>query len=235
MSCFTHPQFGDFRYDNDFRYDHDIRYDDDFRYDTDFRSNEDSYYDDHSKFDNDDEDFYEGKKLYERNNDELLDEILKQFGKIQQHEDVEWNYEDVVSHSKRQQCNVKPDYRFTARDVEVTIQTLEVMANFFFSNSHQIITDGLFGMRLAEGACSHILERLEKSHSLYPKINALKTLLSATANIIYKNILNRRSKYDVRFFRIIDRPFNLARTWKNVNPNLIWKDTAGLCKFLEYN
>ena len=90
--------------------------------------------------------------------------------------------------------------------VREMIQTIERVLNHFIYYTHQIIADGLFGLRLSETALRDILSNAETEFNTAPYKEDLKRVYGLIKKLnteIYHNIVKKGAEYDKKFDKIL--------------------------------
>ena len=78
----------------------------------------------------------------------------------------------------------------------------QILKHFTFY-THQIIADGLFGLRLSEIALKIIVDELPAENKHYSPLKKLYDDIKKLNNQVYNNVRQKENKYDIQFDKIL--------------------------------
>ena len=88
------------------------------------------------------------------------------------------------------------------------IAALERLITHFEAYSDQLIADGLFGLRFAEGVLQKLVHKLDERNAFYNQLHLTYERLRKLAGIAYKKTMSHKKHYDLQFGAILSQPYN---------------------------
>ena len=152
----------------------------------------------------DDYDFKDGEDKIKINHHQ--DEVSKREFDPKDQDVENGEYKDVkVQSTAQQQQKQKPCHKSKMTDAYVLkiIKIIGRMIKHFKLYTNKIITDGLFALRLCEGALKNIVDDLPKSNKYWHQLNALHETIKMVNTQVYHAIMKRGDSYDLKYATIL--------------------------------
>jgi len=108
------------------------------------------------------------------------------------------------------------------------VSALDRLIMHFEYYSDQLIADGLFGLRFAEGALQKLFRKLPKSDPFYHKVHSTYERLKRLTKEAYKKTMSHKRKYDLEFDVVLKQPFNHFWPMKSLKSVAYHIDREGL-------
>lgn len=100
--------------------------------------------------------------------------------------------------------------------IERIISALERLITHFEIYSDQLIADGVFGLRFAEGSLQKLVRELDKSNTFYNKIHSTYVRLKKLTEIAYKKTMSHKNHYDLKLDVLLKQPYHYFWSMKSL-------------------
>ena len=107
-----------------------------------------------------------------------------------------------------QLCSGFTDDESKSKQISEIISSLDRIIRHFSRYTDQLIADGLFGLRIAEGMLKNIVQDEDRHKPIHTKIQFLFDRLSKINRLSYEAIAKKKLPYDVQFDKIMREPFD---------------------------